>query len=188
MVYQVVGLTVRVRGYDLPLHAHLPLHLCGASTLLGAVMLYLRSYRLYEIVYFWGTGGALAALATPDLAAGFPHPLFLLFFIGHGLSLIAPMFATIVWGFRPKWTSLAVALAATALYALLIYPVNLVLGSNYLFLMRKPDQPTLLDSFGPWPWYILALGASTVLICVLCYLPFAVIDWRRPARNMHSSA
>jgi uncharacterized membrane protein YwaF len=59
-----------------------------------------------------------------------------------------------------------------------------LLGTNFLYLVRKPAQPSPLDFFGPWPWYLLGLGAMTVGMCVLCYLPFAVAHrLRRSARS-----
>lgn len=136
-------------------------------------MLWRASYRLYEVVYFWGIGGATAALLTPDLPVGFPHPVFLQFFIGHGSALTTVLFATIVMGFRPRAASVGIALAATAIYAVLIYPVNLMLDSNYLYLVQKPERPSPLDYLGPWPWYLLGLAAITIVACGLCYLPFA---------------
>lgn len=37
----------------------LPLHLCGASIVLSAIMLINKNYTLFEINYFWGLGGAI---------------------------------------------------------------------------------------------------------------------------------
>lgn len=171
--YLVAGPVIRSGVYGFPLRENLPLHMCGVSVILGTLMLWLRSFRVYEVVYFWGIGGVLAALLTPDLQDGFPHPLFLLFFAGHGLALAAVMHATFVFGFRPTARSVRIAIGATAVYALVMFPVNLLLGSNYLYLMRKPFQPSPLDYMGPWPWYILGLGAVVIAVCLLCYLPFA---------------
>ena len=179
-----LGPAVRAGVYGLPLQLHLPLHLCGMSVTLGAFMLWFRSYRLYEVLYFWGIGGPLVALLTPDVEQAFPHPVFLLFFLSHGLALLAVMFATLVMGFRPRLRSLLTAMAVTAAYALLIYPVNLLLGSNYLFLLAKPAQPSPLDWFGPWPWYLPGLVGMVAGALVMLYLPFAVIDMFR-ARTRH---
>lgn len=179
--YLLIAPFIRVGVYGLPLREHLPLHLCGASVVLGTVMLWRRSFRVFEVVYFWGIGGVLAALLTPDLELGFPHPLFLLFFASHGLGLTAVMYATFVFGFRPRARSVAVAITATAAYAAVIYPVNLLLDANYLYLLRKPAQPSPLDYMGPWPWYILGLGALVVTVCLLCYAPFAVAQRLRRA-------
>ena len=174
-----LGPVISAGVYGLPLQHHLPLHLCGISGILGAIMLWFRSFRLYEVVYFWGIGGVLAALLTPDLQRGFPHPFFFVFFFSHGLAFSAVIFATVVLGFRPRAASLAIVLATTAAYALLIYPLNLLLGSNYLFLVQKPAQPSPLDFFGPWPWYLAGLVALAVVVCTALYLPFGIYDFAR---------
>lgn len=171
-----LGPAVRAGIYGMPLAEHLPLHLCGMTVTLGAFMLWTRSYRLYEVLYYWGTGGALVALMTPDVLHAFPHPVFFLFFLGHGLGFMAIMFATLVMGFRPRPRSLLIVMPVTAAYALLMYPVNLLLGSNYLFLLAKPAQPSPLDWFGPWPSYLPGLVGMVACALFLLYAPFAVID------------
>ena len=174
--YLVASPIIRSSVYNFPLQESLPLHLCGASVALGVLMLWLRSFRVYEVVYFWGIGGVVAALLTPALQDGFPHPLFLAFFTGHGLALAGVMYATLVFGFRPRPRSVGIAVGATAAYALAMLPVNLLLGSNYLYLVRKPFRPSPLDYMGPWPWYILGLAVLVIVTCLLCYLPFPVPD------------
>lgn len=171
-----LGPAVRAGIYGMPLAEHLPLHLCGMTVTLGAFMLWTRSYRLYEVLYYWGTGGALVALMTPDVLQAFPHPVFFLFFLSHGLGFMAIMFATLVMGFRPRPRSLLIVMPVTAAYALLMYPVNLLLGSNYLFLLAKPAQPSPLDWFGPWPSYLPGLVGMVACALLLLYVPFAVID------------
>lgn len=47
---------------------NLPFHLCSAATIICAVMLYKNSYKIYKLAYFWGLGGAIPALITPDLS------------------------------------------------------------------------------------------------------------------------
>ena len=171
-----LGPAVRAGIYGMPLAEHLPLHLCGMTVTLGGFMLWLRSYRLYQVLYYWGTGGALVALITPDVVQAFPHPVFFLFFLSHGLGFMSIMFATLVMGFRPRPRSLLIVMPITAAYALLMYPVNLLLGSNYLFLLAKPAQPSPLDWFGPWPSYLPGLVGMAAVALVLLYVPFAVID------------
>lgn len=174
-----LGPAVRAGLYGMPLAEHLPLHLCGITVTLGGFMLWLRSYRLYQVLYYWGTGGALVALITPDVVQAFPHPVFFLFFLSHGLGFMSIMFATLVMGFRPRPGSLLIVMPITAAYALLMYPVNLLLGSNYLFLLAKPAQPSPLDWFGPWPSYLPGLVGMAAVALVLLYVPFAVIDLLR---------
>ena len=87
--------------------------------------------------------------------------------------------ATIVMGFRFSPGCVARVLAATALYASIIMPLNYVLDSNYLYLRHKPEQATLIDLLGPWPWYILSLALLAVSVAVVLYLPFAALLKRR---------
>ncbi len=59
-----------------------------------------------------------------------------------------------------------------------VYFINLALGSNYLFIMHKPETASLLDVLGPWPWYILSMEALGFVIFFLLYLPWLVKDLR----------
>jgi len=136
-------------------------------------MLITRSYRLYEICYFWGLAGATQALITPDVGRyGFPHFRFFQCFVSHGLIVTAVLFMTFVEGMRPGLGSLLRALLALNLYAAFIGMVNLLLKANYGFVCRKPDDPSLIDVLGPWPWYLLSLEAAALIGLFLVYLPF----------------
>ena len=152
----------------------LPLDLCDVNTFLCAWMLALRSYRAFEVAYFWSMGASLPALLTPDLDLGFPDPIFVVFFLGHGLVIAAAWYAIAGYGFRPRMASVGITLAVTAVYAALVAGLNVVLGTNYLYLCAKPRAATLFDLLGPWPVYLLGLVGVTVAVCWLCYLPFAV--------------
>ena len=66
----------------------------------------------------------------------------------------------------------------TNAYALVIIPLNKALGSNFLFLARKPATPSLLDLLGPYPWSWASLELVAVLVMLLCYLPFFLRDRR----------
>lgn len=154
----------------------LPLHLCGISLFLAALMLMNRSYKLYEVVYFWGLGGASQALLTPDTAYAFPHLLFFIFFSSHSLIILACLWMTCVEGYRPELSSLWKAFLLTNLYALFVALLNLALGSNYLYICAKPPGITLLSYLGPWPWYLLVLEAVSLVLFFLLYLPFLLGD------------
>lgn len=170
---------VSVLVYDNPLNTSLPLHLCGVAALLTAWMLWRRSYKSYEVAYFWGIGGGIPAMLSPDLLAGFPHLSFFYFFISHGLIMLAVMYATIVFQFRPSMFSVYKAIIATLILMAVIYPVNLLLKSNYMYLLAKPQALTLMDFMGEWPWYILTLTIIGIVVYLICYLPFVFMARRK---------
>ena len=170
----VINPWLRVNVYGEPLGQNLPLHLCHLSLILGAITLLFRNFPAYEVAYFWALGGAIPAILMPDVEYTFPHPFFLLFFCGHGLELACISFATFVFGFRPRLASVGKAIAATAVLAALVFPINYILDANYLYLRHKPAQPSVIDLMGPWPWYILGLAGLVVLLALLSYMPVAL--------------
>ncbi len=167
----------RIAAGKWALNTSLPLHLCGVSIYLSAIMLINRKNRiLFEVLYFWGLGGALMALVTPNLNYPFPHFMFLKFFIAHSCIITAVLYMTIVENFRPVLKSLWRVFAITNIYMLFIGIVNYLINSNYLYLCHKPGNTTLLDLMGPWPFYIAGIGIVGLTIFFISYLPFAVKD------------
>lgn len=152
----------------------LPLHLCSVLVYLTAFMLLSGSAYAYEFCYFVGVGGAIQALLTPDAGRyGFPHVRFFTTFISHALLFSAPLYMTLVEGYRPEWLSIARVVLEIIALVVVAGLINWRLGSNYMFLMRPPDTPSLIDKLGPWPWYLLSLFAMALATFAVLYLPFA---------------
>lgn len=63
--------------------------------------------------------------------------------------------------------------------ALVVYFINSITGGNYMFLSRKPLNPSLIDLLGPYPWYLLSLEVAALGIFSLLYLPFAIIEEKK---------
>jgi len=161
----------------------LPLHLCSMLVWTGALMLVTKNFFIYEFCYFLGIGGALQALLTPDLGLyGFPHFRFFQTYISHGLIISAAIYMTVVEGFRPTWKSLLRVALWINVYMVVVFGINMLIGSNYLFVAHKPPTASLLDLLPPWPWYILWMEAIGLVVCLILYLPFAIKDWRVKAR------
>ena len=155
----------------------LPLHLCSALVWASAYMLVSGSYKVYEFAYFLGLAGAVQALLTPDAGIyGYPHFRFFQVILSHGSIFTAAIYMTFVEHYRPTWRSLVKVFLYSNLYVLAVFGINLLLGSNYLFIMHPPDTPSLIDMLGPWPWYILVMEAIALVLCLLLYLPYALRD------------
>jgi uncharacterized membrane protein YwaF len=61
-------------------------------------------------------------------------------------------------GRRPRPGAAWRAFGVTLAYAAVVGIVNQALGTNFLYLCRKPIEPTLLDAFGPWPVYLVTVA------------------------------
>jgi hypothetical integral membrane protein (TIGR02206 family) len=158
----------------------LPLHACSILIWLAGFMLINKNYRIYEFVYFMGISGALQALLTPNIGIyGYPHFRFFQTFVSHGLLVTSAIYMTTVEGMRPTWRSMLRVLVISNIYMGIVFVINMLIGSNYLYVAHKPPGPTLLDALPDWPWYLLYMEALGVVMMLLLYLPFIVKDWRQ---------
>lgn len=160
----------------------LPLQICDLAIFASAYCLFRHHQLIWELAYFWGLGATLQALITPDLHVSFPQYYFFKFFITHGCIVIAVIY--LAAGLRrPILFSSALRVwVITNVYALFVIVFNALTGANYLYLMRKPAQPSLLDYLGPWPVYLLGLEALLVLSLGFYYLPYVFVN-RRTQRH-----
>ena len=131
-----------------------------------------------------GIGGAIQALLTPDLGIyGFPHFRFFQTFLSHGLIVTSGIYMTVVEGFRPTWKSILRVTIWMNIYVVIVYFINIAIGSNYLMINYKPNTPSLLDLLPDWPLYVLYMEIIGFVTCLLLYLPFAIRDWRDKYRT-----
>jgi len=159
---------------------HLPLHLCGLAVVLSPIMLIGKKKLLYELFYFWGMGGAIQSILTPDNAYGFPHYRILQTFVSHSAIIMAIIYMTFIEGYRPTFKSLIKTFVITNIYMGVIAVFNLLVGGNYLYICGPPETPTLIDFliqvFGPWPWYIIGLEIIGIISFLVYYSPFLIKD------------
>ena len=157
----------------------LPLHLCDITALLACFMLFTRNRLLFEVTYFCGIGGALMALLTPDITQSFPHFVFINFFLAHSTIITSTLWMIVIEKYEITLHSLVKTVIVTNAYMLVIAVFNLLTGSNYLYICRKPGNHSLFDFLGPWPWYVLSLEMVGTVIFLILYSPFALKVWLR---------
>jgi hypothetical integral membrane protein (TIGR02206 family) len=168
------------RGW-LTLDNGLPLNLCDWAAVALIAALLTRKQFAYELGYFWGLGGTLQGLITPDITYGFPDPQFIFFAINHAGIITALLYLTFT-GMRPFPASLPRVVAATLGYAVVAGAADFALGTDYGFLRAKPANASLIDFLSPWPWYIPELVGIGILSLLIYYAPFWARDvWRRRA-------
>jgi hypothetical integral membrane protein (TIGR02206 family) len=176
---------------------HLPLNLCDTAVLICIIQLLLRkkSQVLFEVLYFAGLGGAVQALLTPVVGRfGFPHFACLTLFHLHGFLVAVPLYLALIRKMKITFRSLVRFFIIMNGYLAFVYFVNWVIqylppsyeAGNYLFISYPPATGSIIDFlvtiFGPSPGYILGLELLGTLICLLLWIPFAVVR-KRSARG-----
>ena len=157
---------------DLAVGNGLPLHLCDVAAAAGAVALLWKRPLACEMVYFFGMAGTLQGLITPNLQDPFPSLRFFSFFLTHSSVVIAALYVVLGMRLVPRSWAAARMMGWILSYALAVGLINAMLGTNYGFLCEKPQSASLMNSLGPWPWYIVGMiGLATTFFAILD-LPF----------------
>ena len=150
----------------------IPLHLCAIMAWVTVFGLWTRRPQVLRLMYFLGVAGAVQAVLTPDAEFGVMHFTFFESLGSHGAVVIAGLWAVIVEGYRPTARDPWIMFGLLNLYAAVIFPINRLLGSNYLYLIEKPPGTTILDFFPGWPWYILLIEPVAIGLFLALRLPF----------------
>jgi hypothetical integral membrane protein (TIGR02206 family) len=161
-----------------------PLQLCDLAELTAAYALWSHQKWASALVYYWGLPLSSQALITPDLsAADFPSHSFLTFFALHLLVVWAAIYLTWGYGMQPGWRSYRFAVITTLAWGAFTFIFNMIAGSDYGFLNRKPLNASMLDFLGPWPYYVLAEVVIVGAVWALMTWP-----WERKRRRQLSMA
>ena len=150
----------------------LPVQLCDVGGFVAAAALVWRQILLVEVAYFWGLGGTLQALLTPDLHDHFPSFPYLQFYATHDLVILAALFLVIGLGLQPRTGAVRRIFLLTLGFAAVIGLVDLVTGGNYMYLRQVPAQASLLSLMGPWPWYVVFGALLALIVLIILDLPF----------------
>lgn len=150
----------------------LPLHLCDITLWLTALAALRRSQALIELAYYWGLAGTTMALLTPEVQGlSWSYPL-VQFFVSHGLVVVTLLVMSVSRTVPMAPSGWIRAFLWLQVVALFLAAFNVAFGTNYLYLLSKPAGASMLDLFGPWPWYLVAAEATGALLFFLLSLPF----------------
>jgi hypothetical integral membrane protein (TIGR02206 family) len=156
----------------------LPMQLCDWTMIAVVVALVKENrQRWLEVTYFWGIGGSLQAIITPNLQFGFPDFRFFTFFLDHGAIVAGIIYLMLSRKFRLTLGSVWRTLLWSEIYLVVALVVDQVTGVNYGFLLRKPQAASLLSLLSDWrPLYILQINLLAIFFYALLYVPFAIYD------------
>jgi len=167
---------VRRQGF-VPWQDMLPLQLCDWGMVVVIVAMLTGSQRWFEVAYFWGIGGTLQAVLTPNLRFGFPDLRFFSFFISHGGIIVGVVFLMLVRRYRPYPGSIVRVFLWSELYFIITLVVDWHTGFNYGFLLHKPEAFSVLSFLSDLrPVYLLQMHGLALLFFLVLYTPFAIAD------------
>lgn len=162
----------------------LPMQLCDWAFIAIAFAYFTRRRIFYELGYFWGLAGTLQGTLTPHLGVDFPDLKFIYFFLFHTGVVSSAVFNAAALGEVPRRGAVLRVFWISQIYPLAAMPLNfLIPGANYGFLMEKPSGASLIDFFGPWPWYIAALEIAGLISYTLYYIPWFFVHRAQKGRE-----
>jgi hypothetical integral membrane protein (TIGR02206 family) len=141
----------------------LPLHICDVTGLMAAVAIQTGNRMARGILHFWGLVLSSQAFFFPVLRAGPIHSDFWIYWLDHSAIVLAAMYDITVRGYRPAWSDWRQATLLLGAYAMLIAPLDRLLGVDYGYL-GQTDHPqrAAVEAFGPWPNRVGALWLTAI--------------------------
>lgn len=152
----------------------IPIELCSVSTYLAVYVFFTKSKKAFNVLYFIGVLPPALAVFTPDLIYGFPHFLFIRFFIQHMAIVWSVLFFIFIYGYRPQFSDVFRTFLYLNIFAVPVYFINRSIGSNYMYLESAPESRTPLGWLGEGPLYLINLEILAFVLFILLYVPFAI--------------
>jgi hypothetical integral membrane protein (TIGR02206 family) len=183
--YVIYLIFIRSRGL-VDWRQMLPMQMCDWGMVVVIVAMWTGNQRWFEVAYFWGIGGTLQAVLTPNLHFGFPDWRFISFFTSHCGIIVGVIFLMLTRRYRPYPMSIVRVWLWSEFYFVVTLIVDELTGVNYGFLLHKPEAFSILSFLSDSrPLYLLQLHGVALLFFLVLYAPFAIVDLARgkPLRN-----
>jgi hypothetical integral membrane protein (TIGR02206 family) len=181
-----IALTVNFVGYGVRASAagavtwqqSLPFQLCDWTMIIVIIACWNDGRpRWLEVGFFWGIGGSLQAVLTPNLQFGFPDYRFIAFFVDHCGIVIGLTYLMLTRRFRPTIRSAWRTLVWSEIYLAVTLVIDQITGVNYGFLLHKPEAFSILSYLSDSrPLYILQLNLLALMFFAILYAPFSIYD------------
>src|SRR4030095_2436644 len=174
--YLVYLIFIRSRGM-VDWRQMLPMQMCDWGMVVVMVAMWTGSQRWLEGGYFWGIGGTLQAVLTPNLRYGFPDWRFLSFFTSHSGIIVGVVFLMLTCRYRPYPMSIVRVWLWSEVYFVVTLVVDELTAINYGFQLHNPEPFSILSFLSDSrPLYLLQLHGVALLFFLVLYAPFAIAD------------
>ena len=146
----------------------LPLHLCNISYFICILVLLNKKKWMYEWTLLLALPSALNAIITPELIWGSSKWHIFEYYFMHGSLILVPLYLMFVMNYKLRILSWWKTFLRAQIVVVIVFSLNLILGTNYMFLLSKPlvNNPLIV---GDWPFYILFVQLIGLLHIVVIY-------------------
>src|SRR5437764_10634294 len=165
LIVNYIAYLIFVRSYGMVTWRQmLPLQLCDWGMVVVIIAMWTGNQRWFEVAYFWGIGGTLQAVLTPNLRFGFPDLRFISFFTSHSGIIIGVVFLMLTHKYRPYPMSILRSFLWSELYFVVTLIADELTGFNYGFLLHKPEAFSILSFLSDLrPLYVLEMKGGAWL-------------------------
>lgn len=162
-----------VGGRFLP--SYLPLHLCSINILLIMIHAWKPSKLLGGYLYTVGIPGAIAALLFPTWTSlPFMNFMHLHSFTVHILLALYPIVLAASGELAPELKRLPQYLLLLVGMAIPIYGINLLLNTNFMFLMSADEGNPLYMFEQMWGNHLLGFPVLIAAVLIVMYIPLTI--------------
>ncbi len=157
---------------------YLPLHLCSINIFLVAIHAWRPSGILSNFLYTICIPGALAALLFPTWTElPFGNAMHMHSFTVHILLALYPLVLAICGELKPSYRLLPKTLGLLLAMAVVIYGLNLLLDTNFMFLMSADKGNPLYWFEEHWGSHLWGFPVIAAAVLVVMYVPMEL--WRK---------
>jgi len=137
---------------QIPVVQNLPLHLCDLSVFTMLITLVTGRSLFVELSYYTGVAGALIAISFPSITeTGDIRVLAeIRYFLTHIILVGGGFYFTFGRHYHPKFGAILRNFLFIHVYALLVTPLNLSLGTNYFYTLSAPIQLGWVHQYPHW--------------------------------------
>ena len=167
LVYLTTNIYTILIG-DWTVQDFLPLHLCNISYFICILVLLNKKKWMYEWTLLLALPSALNALITPELIWGSSKWHVFEYYFMHGSLILVPFYLMFVMNYKLRIFSWWKTFLRAQIVFVIVFTLNLILDTNYMFLLSKPlvNNPLIV---GDWPFYIIFVQIIGLLHIVVIY-------------------
>ncbi|MFZ1706101.1 MAG: TIGR02206 family membrane protein [Saprospiraceae bacterium] len=169
---QIMKIVIKSWDGTFDITKDLPLHLCNMLPFVMIYIMWRKNRKWWAFFFFWIVGGSSHSLVTTSLTESFPHNEFFRYWVLHSILVMSALYGAIVYRFDLTKKDIIHSWLGINILAAIMFPLNLLLGSNYIYLNAKPPGTTFYDLLGPWPYYLISLEFAVFIIFTLVYYVF----------------